>query len=72
LQDEADVFSAFSHLGRNHKKFVGYIVKETFEEVRLCRVYNITKYNMLIVLHANETNIARVFIKSGTLALINF
>ncbi|GAU17151.1 hypothetical protein TSUD_177810 [Trifolium subterraneum] len=33
LQDEADVFSAFSHLGRNHKKFVGYIVKETFEEV---------------------------------------
>ncbi|KAL5058233.1 hypothetical protein RYX36_029837 [Vicia faba] len=33
LLDEADVFSAFSHLGRNHKKFVGYIVKETFEEV---------------------------------------
>ncbi|KAJ1379849.1 Armadillo-type fold, partial [Sesbania bispinosa] len=32
-QDEADVFSAFSHLGRNHKKFVGLIIKGTFEEV---------------------------------------
>jgi len=38
LQDEADVFSVCSHLGRNHKKFVGSIVKETFEEVRLFRV----------------------------------
>ncbi|XP_027926178.1 protein SIEL [Vigna unguiculata] len=32
-QDEADVFSTFSHLGRNHKKFVSLIMKDTFEEV---------------------------------------
>ncbi|XP_047159467.1 protein SIEL-like isoform X1 [Vigna umbellata] len=32
-QDEVDVFSTFSHLGRNHKKFVSLIVKDTFEEV---------------------------------------
>ncbi|CAJ1808650.1 unnamed protein product [Sphenostylis stenocarpa] len=32
-QDEADVFSTFSHLGRNHKKFVSMIMKDTFEEV---------------------------------------
>ncbi|XP_052728971.1 protein SIEL isoform X2 [Vigna angularis] len=31
--DEADVFSTFSHLGRNHKKFVRLIMKDTFEEV---------------------------------------
>ncbi|KAK7339973.1 hypothetical protein VNO77_20663 [Canavalia gladiata] len=32
-QDEADVFSTFSHLGRNHKKFVSLIIKETFSEI---------------------------------------
>lgn len=32
-QDEADVFSVCSNLGRNHKKFVRSIIKETFEEV---------------------------------------
>ncbi|KAF1897953.1 hypothetical protein Lal_00032715 [Lupinus albus] len=32
-QDEDDVLSAFSHLGRNHKKYVGLIIKEIFEEV---------------------------------------
>ncbi|KAL5162100.1 Protein SIEL [Glycine soja] len=32
-QDEADVFSTFSHLGRNHKKFVSLIIKDMFEEV---------------------------------------
>ncbi|XP_014492475.1 protein SIEL-like [Vigna radiata var. radiata] len=32
-QDEADVFSTFSHLGRNHKKFVSLIMKDTFEQV---------------------------------------
>ncbi|XP_061362118.1 protein SIEL isoform X2 [Gastrolobium bilobum] len=32
-EDEADVFSAFSHLGRNHRKFVGLIIKEISVEV---------------------------------------
>ncbi|KAF7825483.1 protein SIEL [Senna tora] len=32
-QDEADVFSALFHIGRNRKKFVAFITKEVFEEV---------------------------------------
>ncbi|KAK7294764.1 hypothetical protein RJT34_17660 [Clitoria ternatea] len=32
-QDEADVFSTFSHLGRNHKKFVCLIINEIFVQV---------------------------------------
>ncbi|KAK7273765.1 hypothetical protein RIF29_14828 [Crotalaria pallida] len=32
-QDENDVFSGFSHLGRKHKKYVGLIIKGIFEEV---------------------------------------
>ena len=34
-QDEADIFSAISHIGQNHKKFVGVISKDVFEEVNL-------------------------------------
>lgn len=34
-QDEADVFPAVSHIGRNHKKFVAIVSKEVFEEVNL-------------------------------------
>ncbi|XP_028760917.1 protein SIEL-like [Neltuma alba] len=32
-QDEADVFSAVSHIGRNHQQFVAIVSKEVFEEV---------------------------------------
>ncbi|KAJ7950055.1 protein SIEL [Quillaja saponaria] len=32
-QDEADLFSVFSHIGRNHGKFVAFIIKEIFDEI---------------------------------------
>ncbi|KAI4356079.1 hypothetical protein L6164_000129 [Bauhinia variegata] len=32
-QDEADVFSAVSHMGRNHEKFVIFIINKVFQEI---------------------------------------
>ena len=40
FQDEADVFSALFHIGRNHGKFVVSIISEVSEEVSMLLLDN--------------------------------
>ncbi|XP_027352291.1 protein SIEL isoform X3 [Abrus precatorius] len=61
-QDEDDVLSTFSHLGRNHKKFVGLIIKETFEEVEAAFEGNV---------EFNSARIAALLILSISAPLLN-
>ncbi|KAL2626839.1 hypothetical protein GLYMA_07G156700v4 [Glycine max] len=61
-QDEADVFSTFSHLGRNHKKFVSLIIKDMFEEVETALEGNV---------EFNSARIAALLILSISAALLN-
>eukprot|EP00256_Glycine_max_P036553 XP_006583678.1 protein SIEL isoform X3 [Glycine max] len=60
--DEADVFSTFSHLGRNHKKFVSLIIKDMFEEVETALEGNV---------EFNSARIAALLILSISAALLN-
>ncbi|TKY65757.1 SIEL protein [Spatholobus suberectus] len=61
-QDEADVFSTFSHLGRNHKKFVRLIIKDTFVEVEAALEGNV---------EFNSARIAALLILSISASLLN-
>ncbi|XP_029127904.1 protein SIEL [Cajanus cajan] len=61
-QDEADVFSTFSHLGRNHKKFVSLIIKDTFKEVGTALEGNV---------EFNSARIASLLILSISASLLN-
>ncbi|RDY12076.1 Protein SIEL, partial [Mucuna pruriens] len=61
-QDEADVFSTFSHLSRNHKKFVSLIIKDTFEEVEAALEGSV---------EFNSARIAALLILSISASLLN-
>ncbi|KAL2330661.1 hypothetical protein Fmac_018242 [Flemingia macrophylla] len=61
-QDEADVFSTFSHLGRNHKKFVSLIIKDTYEEVGTALEGNV---------EINSARVAALLILSISASLLN-
>ncbi|KAK7395048.1 hypothetical protein VNO78_15590 [Psophocarpus tetragonolobus] len=61
-QDEADVFCTFSHLGRNHKKFVSLIIKDTFEEIEAALEGNV---------EFNSARIAALLILSISAPLLN-